>query len=222
MKRKIITTGDGSSTIHIEEWNEQYHSKHGAIQEAYHVFIDKGFRYFIESQKSNQISILEVGFGTGLNALITYLEAEKSSITVDYVGIEAFPVETKELKDLNYSEQLGLESNELFFKIHEVQWESPHSISPNFSLTKQQLFFKDLKFREQFDVIYFDAFGARVQPELWTEEIFKIMFEALKENGVLVTYAAKGSAKRAMEACGFRTERLDGPPGKRHMLRALK
>ena len=91
MKRKIITTGDGSSTIHIEEWNEQYHSKHGAIQEAYHVFIDKGFRYFIESQKSNQISILEVGFGTGLNALITYLEAEKSSITVDYTGNASIP-----------------------------------------------------------------------------------------------------------------------------------
>ena len=222
MNRKIITTADGSSTIHLEEWNEQYHSKHGAIQEAYHVFIDKGFHHLIDKEGLNQISILEIGFGTGLNALITLLESEKFKASIHYVGVEAYPVESEELNYLNYWQKLGLPDDNLFKQLHQTPWENPSMISPNFSLIKTKKFFRDITFKEEFDLIYFDAFGARVQPELWTEPIFKIMYYALKRNGILVTYSAKGSAKRAMESSGFDTEKLDGPPGKRHMIRATK
>ena len=229
MKRKIITTADGSKTIQIEDWNEQYHSIHGAIQEAKHVFIKHGLHHicysdteFVKVEESQRkISILEIGFGTGLNAFITCLEAGKNNIKVDYVGVEAYPVSQDEINQLNYTEQLKV-NNTLFFKIHNCTWEEAHEIHSNFSMTKQKKFFKDIREINAFNLIYFDAFGARVQPELWTEAIFKIMYKALKSKGVLVTYSAKGSVRRAMQSVGFTVERLEGPPGKREMLRATK
>ena len=240
MEREIVITADGSSTIHLPEWNEQYHSKHGAIQEAYHVFIKHGLHYFclennlskednsfligkFHKLQNDQISVLEIGFGTGLNAFITLLEAEKLNISIDYFGIEGYPVSIDEILLLNYPIQLKAGTNETLFEmIHKVSWEEKHAISNNFSLTKQNRFFSEIKENELYNLIYFDAFGARVQPELWTEHIFKKMFDALKENGVLVTYAAKGSVRRAMQAVGFKVEKLPGPPGKREMLRATK
>ena len=216
MKREIIITSDGSTTIHLPAWNEQYHSKHGAIQEAYHVFIKHGLEYV----SLEKIAVLEIGFGTGLNCFITYLESNKE---IEYVGVEAYPVAEEEINKLNYVSELKAEDNSsVFNKIHKVSWETRHQIHENFYLTKRQQFFKDIKDVEAFNLIYFDAFGARVQPELWTEEIFEKMFKALKSGGVLVTYAAKGSVRRAMEAVGFLVERLPGPPGKREMLRAIK
>lgn len=216
MKREIIITSDGSTTIHLPDWNEQYHSKHGAIQEAYHVFIKNG----LELQKKEEISILEIGFGTGLNCFITFLESNK---TINYVGVEAYPVVAEEVLKLNYVTELKAENEQAVFnKMHAQSWEEKHKITQNFSLTKRQQFFKDIDDKEQFDLIYFDAFGAEHQPDLWTEEVFKRMFEALKENGILVTYSAKGSVRRAMQAVGFTVERLPGPPGKREMLRATK
>ncbi|WP_133534782.1 tRNA (5-methylaminomethyl-2-thiouridine)(34)-methyltransferase MnmD [Tenacibaculum caenipelagi] len=216
MKREIIITSDGSTTIHLPEWNEQYHSKHGAIQEAYHVFIKNGLKYV----DVENISILEIGFGTGLNCFITLLEADKK---VDYVGVEAYPVAKEEVEKLNYVSELEAENKQILFeKIHEVSWEEQHKITPNFSLTKRKQFFTEITDENCFDLIYFDAFGARVQPDLWTEDIFKIMFAALKPDGVLVTYSAKGSVRRAMQAVGFEVERLPGPPGKREMLRGVK
>ncbi|TXG35211.1 tRNA (5-methylaminomethyl-2-thiouridine)(34)-methyltransferase MnmD [Seonamhaeicola maritimus] len=229
MKREIITTADGSKTIHIPEWNEQYHSKHGAIQEAYHVFIKHGLHYYGQSNTEtvhieeplNSLSILEIGFGTGLNALITLLESEKLKTKVDYVGVEAYPISQEEVSGLNYASELN--SDRLIFdKLHEVSWEEKHQISDQFSLKKQKKFFDEIKEKEVYNIIYFDAFGARVQPELWTEYIFKKMYDALKENGVLVTYSAKGSVRRAMQSVGFTVEKLPGPPGKREMLRAAK
>jgi tRNA U34 5-methylaminomethyl-2-thiouridine-forming methyltransferase MnmC len=224
LERKIITTGDGSKTIQLTEWDEQYHSKHGAIQEAYHVFIKHGLHYYSANHKKLEtISILEIGFGTGLNAFITLLEAEKLNTSINYVGVEAYPVGLNEVQELNYPMQLLVEArSKTFNKIHEVSWEDKHTITTNFSLTKQQKLFKDISEINVFDLIYFDAFGARVQPELWTESIFNIMFNALKLHGVLVTYSAKGSVRRAMQAVGFNVERLPGPPGKREMLRATK
>ncbi|MEY8869127.1 tRNA (5-methylaminomethyl-2-thiouridine)(34)-methyltransferase MnmD [Meridianimaribacter flavus] len=219
MKRKIITTADGSKTIQIEDWNEQYHSVHGAIQEAMHVFILHGLFCFLESHKP--ISILEIGFGTGLNAFITLLESEKSNLHINYTGVEAYPVTQEEVDALNYSEQLKT-NNTLFSKLHQCDWEVLHHITPKFSLTKQQKFFKEIDAVAEYDLIYFDAFGARVQPELWTEVIFELMYKALKPKGVLVTYSAKGSVRRAMQAVGFSVEKLPGPPGKREMLRATK
>ncbi|MDL5511616.1 tRNA (5-methylaminomethyl-2-thiouridine)(34)-methyltransferase MnmD [Arenibacter sp. M-2] len=219
MKRKIITTADGSKTIQIEDWNEQYHSVHGAVQEAYHVFIKNGLSLFHD----RQLSIMEIGFGTGLNALITLLESEKQGLEVAYTGVEAYPVLPEELEQLEYTGALdAVYLEQHFFKMHQTSWEEAHSMSANFSLLKRQIDFRQISDIDLFDLIYFDAFGARVQPELWTEEVFAIMYRALKQNGVLVTYSAKGSVRRAMQAVGFVVERLPGPPGKREMLRALK
>uniref|UniRef100_UPI004049E72A tRNA (5-methylaminomethyl-2-thiouridine)(34)-methyltransferase MnmD n=1 Tax=Gelidibacter sp. TaxID=2018083 RepID=UPI004049E72A len=219
MQRRIITTADGSTTIQIEDWNEQYHSLHGAIQEAKHVFIKHGLHHI----EKNELSILEIGFGTGLNAFITLLEAENLQKHIHYVGVEAYPVSSDEITALNYIQQLQAESHAEFFQqMHTIPWEMEKAITSHFTLTKQQKLFTEITDKAAFDLIYFDAFGARVQPELWTEDIFKIMFEALKPNGILVTYAAKGSVRRAMLSVGFTVEKLQGPPGKREMLRARK
>ncbi|NRA91250.1 MAG: tRNA (5-methylaminomethyl-2-thiouridine)(34)-methyltransferase MnmD [Psychroserpens sp.] len=224
MQRKIITTADGSKTIQIEDWNEQYHSVHGAIQEANYVYLKQGLHHFCEHQslsENDEISILEIGFGTGLNAVLTLQHSILLNKTIDYVGIEAFPVSQEELVQLNYVEELKV-PEAVFFKLHSTSWEEKQHIDNHFHLTKHQKFFKDIEDANIYDIIYFDAFGARVQPELWTEEIFQKMYTALKDKGVLVTYSSKGSVKRALTAVGFEIERLKGPPGKRHMLRAVK
>ncbi len=224
MKRKIITTSDGSKTIQIEDWNEQYHSVHGAIQEANHVFLKHGllFYYAELDSTSHPINILEIGFGTGLNAFLTLIEAEQLKQQINYVGVEAYPVEANEISQLNYVDLISQDHKIEFEKMHAIPWEEPHQLTVSFQLEKQQKFFKEITEENVFNIIYFDAFGARVQPELWTEDIFEIMFKALKINGVLVTYSAKGSVRRAMQAVGFTVERLPGPPGKREMLRATK
>lgn len=219
MIRKIITTNDGSSSIYVPEINEHYHSIHGAIQEAKHVFIKNGLFLF----SNTEVFILEIGFGTGLNCFITFLEAEKKQLKIKYEAVEAFPVSAEELKLLNYVTQLNAIENELTFnEMHEKPWETEIMLSNNFMLIKRELFFNDIEHLNKFDLIYFDAFGAQVQPELWTEAVFAKMFKALKENGYLVTYSAKVSVRRALIACGFRVEKLQGPPGKREMLRAQK
>lgn len=218
MKREIITTLDGSTTIHLPELKESYHSKHGAIQEAYHVFIKNGLSLFSES-----VSVLEIGFGTGLNAFITYLESQKNNQIVDYVGVEAYPIEFKEAKLMNYVSELNASNEtELFQKMHTSDWEVKQLFSSAFSLTKRKQFFQDINDVAAFDLIYFDAFGYSVQPELWSLEIFKKMFSALKPKGVIVTYACRTSIKNAMKEAGFTVEKLPGAPGKREMLRAFK
>ncbi len=214
-----MITSDGSTTIHLPDWNENYHSTHGAIQESKHVFISKGFDVI----SASEISILEIGFGTGLNCFITFLEAQAKEKSINYVGVEAFPVTKEEVSKLNYVSELKVDNLQLVFdKIHNCTWEEKHQIQSNFWLTKRKQFFKNIIDINQFDVVYFDAFAAEYQPELWTVAIFKKMYKALKVNGILVTYSAKGSVRRAMQEVGFSVERLDGPPGKREMLRATK
>ncbi|CAM3981987.1 tRNA (5-methylaminomethyl-2-thiouridine)(34)-methyltransferase MnmD [Flavobacterium sinopsychrotolerans] len=219
MKREIIQTLDGSTTIQIKEWDECYHSKHGAIQEAKHVFIKNGLSLF-ENQK---ISILEIGFGTGLNAFITLLEAKKMHQTIDYVGVEAYPISVDEVLLMNYVSELNAtEESVLFDRMHESNWDEQIVLNNDFILTKRKQFFEEIDDENKFDLIYFDAFGYRVQPELWSTAIFEKMYKSLKKNGVLVTYAARGVVKRSMIEVGFTVEKLAGPPGKREMFRARK
>ena len=217
--REIIITQDGSTSIFLPDWNESYHSKHGAIQEAYHVFINSGLALF----QDKHVAILEIGFGTGLNAFITFLEAQKSNQKIDYVGVEAYPVAANEVMNMNYVQELNAENFRNYFeKMHQVSWEQKQEITANFSLTKRKQLFEEINDESVFDLIYFDAFGFRVQPELWSFEIFQKMYKALKNNGVLVTYACRSSIKNAMLDCGFTVEKLPGAPGKREMLRATK
>jgi len=219
MKREIIETADGSTTIYLPEWNEHYHSKFGAIQEAKHVFIKNGLSLF----EGKEITILEIGFGTGLNAFITFLEARKSNQVIHYEGMEAYPVSKEEVAALNYVEELeATDDSAIFEKIHTSNWNELVVLSGEFDLTKRNQFFETITDTNRFDLIYFDAFGYRVQPELWSLALFKSMCCALKENGVLVTYAARGSIKKNMIEAGFTVEKLQGPPGKREMFRARK
>lgn len=227
MKREIVITSDGSTTIYLPDWNENYHSIHGAIQEANHVFIKSGFDKICLEQKkeskANNISILEIGFGTALNCFITYLEALKNDKKIDYVGVEAYPVLEDEVLKLNYVQELKAEKEQFIFdRMHAISWDEKHQITAKFTLTKRKQFFTDINDVNKFDLIYFDAFAAEHQPDLWTEAIFLKMYNAIKKEGVLVTYCAKGSVRRAMQTVGFVVERLQGPPGKREMLRATK
>ena len=219
MEREIIHTLDGSTTIHLKEWDECYHSKHGAIQEAQHVFIKNGLFLF----PNQRVALLEIGFGTGLNAFITFLESQKLNQSIHYVGVEAYPVNANEVLAMNYVEELNAVSNRaIFAKMHEGKWNEKIQLSAEFELTKRQQFFHEIDAIEQFDLIYFDAFGFRVQPELWSTSIFKKMYTALRPGGKLVTYAARGVVKRSMIEVGFTVEKLPGPPGKREMFRASK
>lgn len=219
MERQVTITADGSTTIHLTDLNEQYHSKHGAIQEAVHVFITNGFL----SGQRKETSILEIGFGTGLNALLTCMFAEKEQRFVDYTGVEAYPISDKEVAAMNFASQLGQDDQHaVFLSMHTAKWEEKVVISSNFSLTKRKERIEDISDLNQYDLIYFDAFGFRVQPELWTSDIFLIMYKALKAEGTLVTYAAAGVIRRNMIEAGFMVEKLPGPPGKREMLRASK
>ena len=212
-------TSDGSTSIHLTEWDESYHSKHGAIQEAQHVFIENGLSIF----KGQSVSVLEIGFGTGLNAFITFLESKKTNQSIEYVGVEGFPVAAEEVLQMNYVKRLNADEYEMEFKyMHKAEWENTVTINPNFRLTKRKQMFAAIADVNQFDLIYFDAFGYRVQPELWSVEIFTIMYAALKSGGILVTYACRGPIKRALIEVGFQIEKLAGPPGKREMLRGRK
>jgi len=218
LEKEIIQTKDGSTTFYLPELNETYHSKNGAIQEAYHVFIKNGFSLF----EGKPISILEIGFGTGLNAFITSLESQNNNQTVDYVGVEAYPITQEEALTMNYANQIDASKTEVFQKIHQIDWEIPIQVNPTFQLTKRKQLFQDIVDVEVFDLIYFDAFGYDVQPELWSDKIFEKMFIALKSGGVLVTYACRSVIKNSMISAGFKIEKLPGAPGKREMLRASK
>jgi len=220
MERRIIKTSDGSSSVYLPDWDENYHSKHGAIQEAYHVFIKNGLDLFADG---SHLAILEMGFGTGLNCIITFLEAKRRSLKIDYTGLEGYPLDQEMINDLDHLQQLKAQEEQLAYdKIQKADWNSPIVITPEFKVLKQEIMFENYSATEVVDLIYFDAFGARVQPELWTETVFKKMYEALRSNGIIVTYSAKGSVRRAMQTVGFQVERLPGPPGKREMLRGVK
>lgn len=218
MKREIIQTKDGSTSIHLPEWNESYHSTNGAIQEANHVFIKNGLSLF----EGKPVSILEIGFGTGLNTLITYNESLKNNQHINYVGVEAYPVILEEALQMNYPSEINPDLNDIYKLLHTSDWDNEIKLDANFAFQKRKQFFEAIDDVEKFDLIYFDAFGFATQPELWSEAIFQSMYKALKPKGILVTYACRSIIKNNMINAGFSIEKLPGAPGKREMLRATK
>jgi tRNA U34 5-methylaminomethyl-2-thiouridine-forming methyltransferase MnmC len=218
--KELKITADGSHTLFMPGLDETYHSTHGAIQEAEHVFIKAGLKYF----DLKELNILEIGFGTGLNSFLTFLESQKNKILINYTSLEAFPLKLDLIKELNYTQQLSLEKKDdkVYKMMHEIEWGEYHQISSNFKLKKLAEKLEKFSPTEKYDLIYFDAFGPRVQPEMWTVPVFKKMYNCLNENGILVTYCAKGTVKRGLKEVGFNIESLPGPPGKREMTRAQK
>ncbi len=217
----IQLTADGSPTLLSEQFGVLYHSKHGAVQETQHVFIDAGL--LEKAKTTNEIHILEIGFGTGLNALMTLLEADKKGLRVHYTSVEAYPVAMETANKLKtVLEQLLFEKAAFFQTIHAAEWEKAVVLNSNFTLTKVNTFFENIEYQNQFDVIYFDAFAPEGQPHLWEVPMLQKMHNALKINGLFTTYCAKGVVKRALKQVGFQIEGLPGPPGKREMTRGKK
>ncbi|NVO02681.1 MAG: tRNA (5-methylaminomethyl-2-thiouridine)(34)-methyltransferase MnmD [Bacteroidetes bacterium] len=217
---EIVLTEDGSNSIFSSGFNEHYHSTHGAIQESKHIFIEAGLKSTIIDKP--EIHILEIGFGTGLNANLTKIELESKNVIVNYTSYEAFPVPEKIFSALNYSEQLK-QNNDFFIALHQANWNEWIEILPKFKLLKLHQKIEDAELpNNHFDFVYFDAFSPEIQAELWSEAIFLKIFQSMKNNAVLTTYSAKGIVKRALKSAGFVVENLPGPPGKREITRAKK
>lgn len=223
MKREIKTTSDGSKTLYISELNENYHSHHGALQEARHVFIDNG----LKTVQNYEINILELGFGTGLNVLVTideFLKTDKNHV-IHYSTIEKYPVNECEVTELSYDSFFD-EPNikEYYRKLHECEWNKTTELFPNFFFTKYHRDFFDLKEIElpKINLVYYDCFGARVQPDLWEKPLFEMVADKMEMGGLLTTYSSKGSVRRILEELNFKVEKKNGPPGKREMINAIK
>jgi tRNA U34 5-methylaminomethyl-2-thiouridine-forming methyltransferase MnmC len=215
---ELIITADGSHTIYVPEFNEHYHSIHGAVQESEFIFINNGYDFC----KSDPVFILEIGFGTGLNTLLTAIKSMTGTKKVNYTSIEKYPLDGKMISILNHHQFAGINGKEIFNLIHSAPWNVNVNICKNFSLKKIESDFTVGKLSGNYDLIYFDAFGPDKQPEMWTREMFSEISSITNKNGILVTYSAKGEVKRSLRACGFDVTLLPGPPGKRQMIRAVK
>lgn len=212
----IVTTKDGSPTIKNDLTGDTYHSIHGAIQESQHVFIKHGLEYVIQTFAKEEINVLEVGLGTGLNALLTLQFAINSNSKINYVAIEAFPLEKNIYHQLNY----GMDSDSLQ-QFHECEWGKAIQFSPTFSFTKHQSKIENIELPvTSFDLVYYDAFAPNSQPEMWTPDIFNKLKSSMARPSILTTYCSKGEVRRTLKSVGFNVEKLPGPPGKREMLRA--
>jgi tRNA U34 5-methylaminomethyl-2-thiouridine-forming methyltransferase MnmC len=217
---KIFLTDDGSHSLMSETFGDSYHSKFGAIQESQHVFIDAALNLQIAKDKK-ELTVLEIGFGTGLNALMTFREAERQNLKIHYLTFEKYPLSIEQSETLNYAEQLGVESS-VFKTLHSCNWGETIQLSPNFSFEKREADCQTIDLLNFADIVYFDAFAPQIQPELWEVPILERLFAAMKTGSVLTTYCAKGAVKRALKEVGFQLESLPGPIGKREMTRALK
>ncbi len=218
MNYQIVRTKDGSKTIRIPELNEHYHSVNGAFTESMHIFIKENFRRI----NKGEISVLEIGFGTGLNAILTCVESENQGKKVNYHGIERYPLPLETVKELGFDSFLEQKHSELFYKMHEAKWENCVEISDNFFLTKTKVDIKEFLPQKSYDIVYFDAFAPDIQPKLWTKDIFQKIYRASNNEGILTTYSSKGTVRRALKEVGFSVEKIPGPPGKREILRAVK
>lgn len=220
MNFELEITEDGSHTLFVPELNEHYHSTNGAIQEAKHIFIESALNHC----SLNEIKILEIGFGTGLNAFMTMLEAEKRNLSINFTTLELNPIPLSKIENLNYPTLINESKKELFFKLHSTEWNQLCPITPNFSICKRLIDFSNpdnFTTTDKFDIIYFDAFGPDKQPEMWQHKTFEKIYSLMNIGGILTTYSAKGVIRRMLQSIGFKVERLPGPPGKREMLRAI-
>ncbi len=213
----LITTDDLSHTLFVPSLDEQYHSRYGAIAESRHIFIDNGYK----QTNKDPLYIFEVGFGTGLNALLTWLASRSDRRIIYYSTIERYPLNQEIYTRLNYPDLLKIDPGNLI-KLHQLPWDREVQVSEKFYLKKIYSDFLQYSFSGFFDLIYFDAFGPDKQPEMWDEKIIKKIYAALNPEGIFVTYSAKGSLRRSLGKTGFLVERLPGPPGKREMIRAIK
>ena len=220
----VIHTEDGSTSLFHNGLQETYHSVHGAIQESQHVFIEAGLHHWLRISNRQTISILEIGFGTGLNALLTALAAEKVGVEIEYETIEAFPLAMEMVRLLNYPAIIGTNNaKSVFENLHQAEWRKPKKISPYFDFLKSDLKLQEADFGdEKFDLIFFDAFGPDKQPDMWQRSNLVKLARAMNPQGVFVTYSAKGQLKRDLVSLGLLVEKIPGPPGKREMIRATK
>jgi tRNA U34 5-methylaminomethyl-2-thiouridine-forming methyltransferase MnmC len=224
MQRNLIVTKDGSHSVAIPEWEVSYHSLYGAVAESSHVFIESGLKYWFEKHSSaSRCVIFEMGFGTGLNALLSILEAKRLQRKVMYETVEAFPLEPSITTKLNYCEALQQGFwQPVFDSLHSGEWNNIQHITNFFSFKKIKSLLADYTPGEPIDIIYYDAFAPVAQPELWKKEVFERMLNILAPDGILVTYCSKGDVRRALLAAGFSVEKITGPPGKREMIRASR
>ncbi len=219
MKRELRITEDGSHTLYVPELDEHYHSIHGALQESSHIFLKNGFF----KMNNNPLRILEVGFGTGLNALLTACAALDSGVITEYVGVEAYPVPTEMMLQMGYPSVMNdLNARPYFSKITNASWGNKAEIHSRFSLTKINDTIQNYQNRAPFNLIYFDAFGPKVQGDMWHKDVIQKMYDVLEPKGKLVTYCAMGQFKRDLREVGFEVSCFDGPPGKREMVSAQK
>jgi tRNA U34 5-methylaminomethyl-2-thiouridine-forming methyltransferase MnmC len=218
MKSELIMTEDGSHSLFVPEISESYHSTHGAIQESRHVFIDSGLRQC----HKQEFKVLEIGFGTGLNAFLTMMEAERTDKQIMYTTLELFPVEDNTVLKLNFPDILASEKRLIFEQMHSTEWDEEIRLTPFFRFIKLKTDFTKCIFKNQFDVVYFDAFSPEKQPEMWSNELFEKIYTHCNSGAILTTYCAKGIVRRMMQTAGFKVERIPGPPGKREMLRGVK
>jgi tRNA U34 5-methylaminomethyl-2-thiouridine-forming methyltransferase MnmC len=220
MKHELIHTADGSPTLYIPELNEQYHSINGAVTESNYVYLEKGYSFH---NSANPV-VFEVGFGTGLNSLITAIHAEKTHRPTFYIAIEKYPLDNYYIEQLSYGDFFQERGAEIYRHLHQAPWGVEVQISPFFRLLKINNDFTGGEWHlPQFcDIIYYDAFGPDKQPEMWLEQNFVRIFSFTSPGGILVTYSAKGEVRRKMLSTGFTTEKLPGPPGKKEMLRGIK
>jgi tRNA U34 5-methylaminomethyl-2-thiouridine-forming methyltransferase MnmC len=214
----LIITSDGSHTLYVPELKEHYHSIHGAVQESTFVFINNGFKTCM----ANPLNIFELGFGTGLNALLTAIESIKGERMIRYTSFEKYPVSEETVKSLNHSLFAGKEGKTIYNSIHSAPWNISTDICRNFQLLKIMGDFTADPITGSYDLIYFDAFGPDKQPEIWTDKIFEKIASVTNRDGIFVTYSAKGAVKRSLRSSGFKVSLLPGPPGKRQMIRAVK
>lgn len=215
---EIKLTEDGSHTLYAVNYDECYHSTHGAVQESLHIFINEGF---LRNNKK-EITVFEVGFGTGLNAFLTFDEVQRSGKDVKYISVEKFPISGEDADKLNYSIIVNPEYKNFFLKLHEIEWNRFGKLTQNFSICKFLIDFTQFVHIEMYDVVYFDAFSPEKQPEMWSVDVFKSIYQNCNSGAVLTTYCAKGMVKKNLLEAGFLVEKIPGPPGKRHILRAIK